>query len=191
MRRLTKSSLSRRNIEIIESDRAKHFEKGRVVLENGREIPADVIFLTWGIQPSRVFKNSDLPTGADGGLLVNAYLQSIKYPEIFGGGDCIGFQEKSLDKVGVYAVRQNPVLYHNLLAAVTGTEMRPFDPGGDYLLIFNLGNGKGILWKKKIIWMGRLSFYLKDTIDRRFMKRFQISGELTTTRKKGGLNFRP
>jgi NADH dehydrogenase FAD-containing subunit len=177
MRRLTKSSLSRRNIEIIEGDRAKHFEKGRVILESGQEITADFIFLTWGIQPSRLFNNSGLPTGADGGLPVNAYLQNVTYPEIFGGGDCISFQEKSLDKVGVYAVRQNPILYHNLLAALSNKELKSFDPGGDYLLIFNLGDGRGIFWKKKMIWTGRLSFYLKDRIDRRFMKRFQVSGE--------------
>jgi NADH dehydrogenase FAD-containing subunit len=42
----------------------------------------------------------------------------VAYPEIFGGGDCISFEKKPLDKVGVYAVRQNPILYTNLLAAL-------------------------------------------------------------------------
>ena len=79
--------------------------------------------------------------------------------------------------MGVYAVRQNPILYHNLLSALDDKEMRAFDPGGDYLLILNLGNDKGVLLKKQIIWQGRLSFVLKDYIDRKFMKRFQVSGE--------------
>ena len=177
MRRLTKASLAGRRIEIIEDDRAGQFEAGRVVLESGRKLPADFVFLTWGIRPSRLFKDSGLPTGPDGGLLVNAYLQSVAYPQIFGGGDCISFQQKPLGKVGVYAVRQNPILFHNLSAALNGDEMRAFDPGGDYLLIFNLGDGRGIFWKKQLVWQGKLSFYLKDYIDRRFMKRFQVSAE--------------
>jgi NADH dehydrogenase FAD-containing subunit len=79
--------------------------------------------------------------------------------------------------VGVYAVRQNPVLHHNLLAALEGTEMQTFVPQKDYMLIFNMGNGRGILWKKNFVWEGRLAFLLKDYIDRKFMRKFQVSGE--------------
>jgi len=177
MRRLTKASLRGRHIDIVEGSFAEQVDAGRVVLKDGRQYEADFIFLTWGIKPSPLFKNSGLATGPDGGLLVNRFLQHVEYPQIFGGGDCIHFQVRPLDKVGVYAVRQNPILFHNLQAALNGGEMKAFVPGGAYLLIFNFGNGKGILWKKKIIWQGRLSFLLKDYIDRRFMKRFQVSGE--------------
>jgi NADH dehydrogenase FAD-containing subunit len=111
--------------------------------------------------------------GPDGGLLVNRYLQSTAFDNIFGGGDCICYQESPLDKVGVYAVRQNPVLFHNLVAALEGRELQAFDPGGDYLLIFNLGDGGGIFYKKPILFGGRLAFAIKDYIDRKFMRRFQ------------------
>ena len=80
----------------------------------------------------------------------------MDYPHIFGGGDCISFQPQPLAKVGVYAVRQNPILFHNLSAALEGQKLVPFDPGGAYLLIFNLGDGKGIFWKKNWVWEGRL-----------------------------------
>jgi NADH dehydrogenase FAD-containing subunit len=75
--------------------------------------------------------------------------------------------------VGVYAVRQNPVLLHNVQAACTGEELMPFDPGGDYLLIFNLGQGKGILHKKGFIMDGSLAFWIKDYIDSKFIKKFK------------------
>jgi NADH dehydrogenase FAD-containing subunit len=97
---------------------------------------------------------------------------------MFGGGDCISFAERPLAKVGVYAVRQNPILYHNLLAALEGREMKTFMPQKDYMLIFNMGNGRGILWKKNFVWEGRLPFLLKDYIDRKFMRKFQVAGEL-------------
>lgn len=108
-----------------------------------------------------------------GGLLVNKYLQSTGSPDVFGGGDCIYFQDQPLDKVGVYAVRENPVLLHNLRARLRGEALESFDPGGDYLLIFNMGDGTGILRKKWFTFGGKLAFTIKDYIDRKFMEKFQ------------------
>lgn len=171
--RLVFESLKKRGIEILEQGYAKEIRLGRIVLESGESHGADIIFLATGVAPSRIFSDSGLPTGPDGGLLVNEYLQSVAHPEIFGGGDCICFQNMTLDKVGVYAVRQNPVLKHNLMAALDGGDLRPFNPGGDYLLVFNLGDGTGVLRKKGIVFKGKFAFFIKDRIDKRFMKKFQ------------------
>ena len=65
------------------------------------------------------------------------------------------------------------MLYHNIKAALEGGSLLPFDPGGDYLLIFNLGGRTGVLKKKAITWGGKSAFILKDYIDTRFMKKFQ------------------
>ena len=59
------------------------------------------------------------------------------------------------------------------MAALVGGNLEPFEPGGDYLLIFNLGDGTGILHKRWIQFGGRLAFYIKDYIDRKFIKTFQ------------------
>jgi NADH dehydrogenase FAD-containing subunit len=178
IRQMAKKSLDRRNIEVIEGGAVKKLADGRALLEDGREFLTDVTLLAWGIQPSPLFRASGMQTDDAGGLLVNEYLQSVAYPEIFAGGDCIGFQPMPLDKVGVYPVRENPILFHNLLAALTGQEMQAFEPQGKYLLIFNLGDGKGIYWKNNLVFGGKIAFYLKDYIDRKFMKVFQVSGEL-------------
>jgi NADH dehydrogenase FAD-containing subunit len=103
----------------------------------------------------------------------------VAFPEIFGGGDCISLQGRNLDKVGVYAVRQNPILYHNLMAALDGGKMKRFDTDEVYLLLFNLGDGKAIFRREGWIWCSRFNFLLKDYIDRRFMRKFQVSGELS------------
>lgn len=145
---------------------------GRVVSCLGNEYEADMIFYAQGVKPSAVFADSGLTTGPAGGLRVNSYLQVPEYPEIFGGGDCIYFEPSPLDKVGVYAVRQNPVLYHNLLACLENKSLKAFSPGGDYMLIFNLGNGFGVLQKKALFLKGGLAFRIKDYIDRRFISRF-------------------
>jgi len=173
VRRRAEASLLKRGITIVEKSRAELIGSGLVVDQHGVRFDFDVVFVAVGVKPSKVFSRSGIPTGADGGMLVNRYLQSTAYPNIFGGGDCISFQDRPLDKVGVYAVRQNPVLFDNLMATLTGGELKPFQPGGAYLLIFNLGDGTGILCKWSILLGGRLAFIIKDYIDRRFMRAFQ------------------
>lgn len=173
VRRKVIDSLENRDIEVLEEGYVRAVEPGRLILESGYHYQQDLILLAPGIRPSPIFRASSLPTGPDGGLQVNDFLHSPDYPDIFGGGDCIYFQKRPLDKVGVYAVRQNPVLLHNLLARCEIKDLIPFDPGGDYLLIFNLGDGTGVFRKKNIVFNGRLAFLIKDRLDRRFMKKFQ------------------
>ena len=179
--RYARKSLAARNIEIIEGAHVNRLEEGLAILKDQREVTFDLALLAWGIQPSPLFRASGLPTGADGGLLVNDYLQSVAYPEIFGGGDCISFERQPLDKVGVYAVRQNPILHTNLLAALENRDLEAFQPQDTYLLIYNLGNGTGIFYRGNWVLKGRLIFYLKDYIDRKFMRKFQVSAETAET----------
>jgi len=167
------SSLQKKGIQIIESGYVKKIKSNEICLESGETFPTDFIFMALGVKPSTIFEASGLPTGPDKGLLVNKYLQSVKYPDIFGGGDCIYFEDQPLDKVGVYAVRQNPVLLHNLMASLDGKELEIFDPGPEYLLIFNVGGGRGVFKKKGLVFGGRIAFMIKDYIDRKFMKNFQ------------------
>jgi NADH dehydrogenase FAD-containing subunit len=167
------SVFRQRKIEIIETGYVKTVTKHKITLETDEAFDTDFVFMALGVKPSPLFEASGLPLGPDKGLRVNEYLQSVAYPEIFGGGDCVYFENQPLDKVGVYAVRQNPVLLHNLMASLDGTDLEPFEPGPDYLLIFNLGGKKGILRKKKLVFGGRAAFYIKDYIDRKFIRQFQ------------------
>ncbi len=168
-----RKSLVRRGIEILETGYVGRVEQDKIVMASREEFFTDFTFMALGVTPSAIFEASGLPTGPDKGLLVNAFLQSPSYPEIFGGGDCIYHQPRPLDKVGVYAVRENPILLHNLMAALENTPLKTFDPGPDYLLIFNLGGGQGVLKKNNFIFGGHLAFWIKDYIDRKFIRRFQ------------------
>ncbi len=173
VRRLAKMLLEKKGVEINTAGYVKRIEGGRIRLENGQDYRADIVFPAVGVKPSPIFARSGLPVGPDGGLQVNEYLQSIRYDNIFGGGDCIYFEKRPLDKVGVYAVRQNPVLCHNLMARLNGQPLDTFSPGGKYLLIYNLGGGDGIFAKWSVAFAGRLAFVIKDWIDRRFIRTFQ------------------
>jgi NADH dehydrogenase FAD-containing subunit len=173
IQKIIRRSFQRRGISIDESAYVEKIIDGKIVLENGQQHDADVIFLATGVKPSPIFAASAMATGPDGGLPVNSFLQSTEHANIFGGGDCIYYTPKPLAKVGVYAVRENPVLLGNILASLEGSPLKEFDPGGNYLLIFNLGEKWGALQKGPLVWGGKFSFSVKDYIDRKFMREFQ------------------
>lgn len=179
VRELAVSSLLRCGICVEEGAHAESIVHGRVTLSSGTILASDFTFLAVGVKPSGIFRESGLPTDEDGAMLVDGNLRNIAYPEIFGGGDCISLEGLRTAKVGVYAVRQNPVLKNNLMAALEGGSLRTFEPGKSYMLILNMGNNKGILWKNSWIISGRFAFMLKNYIDKRFMRKFQVSGELS------------
>jgi NADH dehydrogenase FAD-containing subunit len=174
VRRRAERGLARLAITLIEGQKIYSAAGQAVRLTSGESRPCDFLFMAVGVQPSSLFRDSGIPTGDDGGLLVNRFLQSVAHPEIFGGGDCICFAPRPLAKVGVYAVRQNPVLLQNLQRALCGGGgLIPFTPQPDYLLAFNMGDGSAIVRWKSLVFDGRPGFALKDYLDRRFMKMFQ------------------
>jgi NADH dehydrogenase FAD-containing subunit len=174
---LVRQSLERKDIEIMEQTQLKKLESGIALFDRGTVRQYDVAFLATGIRPSSIFRQSGFPVGDDGGLSVNTNLQSEEYPEMFGSGDCIHFRDSPLPKVGVYAIRESDILNHNLLVSMHGGMYRHFRPQHSYMLIFNTGDGKGILMKNGFVWHGRSAFILKDYIDRKMMRRYQVSGE--------------
>ncbi len=177
VRRLALKSFIERDIEIIENSMVSDVKENELVLDNGQTMRFDIAFNAIGIKPSTIFRDSGIPAGEDGGLLVNKYLQSVEYPEIFGGGDAISFEPRALDRVGVYAVRQNPLLLNNLLATAEHGNLKEFIPQKKYLGILNMGDGRGLLFRGSFVCKGRSAFIFKNYLDNSFMKKFQVSGE--------------
>lgn len=165
--------LVEREVTTIEGSYVNKCEQGSITTDQNEHFPCDLALVATGVAPSTLFHQSGLTAGDGEGLAVNEFLQSINYENIFGGGDCIDFVNGPLAKVGVYAVRQNPILLHNLLACLKGEPLQPFSPGGGYLLIYNMGGNRGIFVKGPLIFSGSVAFKIKDYIDRRFMRAYQ------------------
>jgi NADH dehydrogenase FAD-containing subunit len=168
------TSLTSRQVQVIEGARVVAVKDRRTELSNGDVLDNDYVFMAVGVKPSSLFTDSDLPVGQDGGMLVNKFLQSVTHPELFGGGDCISFEPQPLAKVGVYAVRQNPILLHNLLNTLNGGTLQEFVPQETFLLALNMGDGTAVVRWHSLTWGGPLGFALKNYIDRKFMKAFQV-----------------
>ncbi|UCE07024.1 MAG: FAD-dependent oxidoreductase [bacterium] len=177
-RTLALRSLQKREIQVIEDEPVVRYRDKQLITEAGRDYDVDIVLFTVGIRPMSIFSDSGVATDKDGALLTNRYLQSVDHPEIFGGGDCVNLKDIALDKVGVYATRQGPILLHNLMASLEGAPLVRFEKTGPYQLMFNMGDGTAIYWRKNIVWGGKLAFKWKNAIDQKFMRTFQVSGEL-------------
>lgn len=155
-------------------------QSGVQIIESVRvdpdELSEDIVLLATGIRPNRILEGLGLPLAEDSSLLVDAFLQVHGMPGIFAVGDCAGFHDRNgqlLDRVGVYAVRQQKILMHNLLASAEGRTLRKFRACNAYLAGVNTGCGVGYLHKNGLHLKGRPAFLVKDWIDRRFMRLFQ------------------
>lgn len=171
-------ALHRRNVEIVFGKRAKKIEPGRLFLSGGDEdgdaLPCEVVVVAIGLVPSSLKRELDLPLDDEGGLRVGATLQSVDDPRVFAGGDCASLEGHTLPKVGVFGVRQAPVLLHNLVALLTDQPLKKYRPQKQYLTILNLGLGEGLALRGRWHWRGRLSLWLKEWIDRRWIRQYRI-----------------
>jgi NADH dehydrogenase FAD-containing subunit len=168
-------SLRRRGVRVELGAAVERIEPGCALLADGRRFPFDLLVPAIGLVPSPLVRATGLPTDGAGALLVDESLRSVADPAVLGGGDCVAWPGRSLAKVGVYAVREAPILCHNLLATLEGRPPRRFRPQRRFLLILNLGDGTGLASWGPLHWRGRLAFWLKDRIDRRFLARYRAT----------------
>ena len=165
--------LRSKGVEVLLGSEVVRMDEGAARTADGRTIGFDVAVLAVGIEPPGIFRKSGLATGDDGGLWVNRYLQSISDPRIFGGGDSGAFRGEALAKLGVFAIRQGPVLFHNIRAALSGEPMQEFRPQKYYLYALNLGDGTGLAIYGPLVWRGAAAWKLKSYIDRKFIKEYR------------------
>lgn len=171
MRRGAACELGRRIVSI----RADHVSD-----DGGRAWSADLTVLATGLQPPRWLRSLRLPIGEGGGLLVESTLRSAGDPEVFGTGDCIDFGPRSLPKLGVFGVRQAPVLLHNLTASLDNRPLRAYRPQRRWLSILNLGDGRALATWGPWYLHGRGCMAWKDWLDRRFMQRYRTNQRIPT-----------
>ena len=168
-----KDAMARGDVAILEDRRLRSAVGGTARLDDGEEREVDLAVVAVGVRPAGLFRDSGLPTAEDGGLLVDDRLRSPSFPEIFASGDCASMTDRILPRIGAVACRQNPVIAKNVVAALTGGRLCRFRPRRRYLQIFNLGEGRGLIVRGGLSLEGRLAFRLKDSIDRRFIRRLR------------------
>lgn len=165
--------LAARGIVVRAGSEVSHLEGKVAVTRTGERHAFDFLVNATGLHPPAILAETGLPVSDRGELLVDDCLCSTGDPNVFGGGDCVRLRDHELAKIGVYAVRAAPILFHNLLATLEGRPLRAFHPQRHFLLILNLGDGRGLASWRNLYWLGRAAFWLKDRIDRDFLARYQ------------------
>jgi selenide,water dikinase len=169
-RNMMLAALTANNVEIIEDAEVTQIFAEGVVLNDGRTIRSDFTTGAAGAKPHDWIADTGLDLH-DGFITVDANLQSSD-ASVFAVGDCAHLIANPRPKAGVYAVREAPVLYDNLRAALSGGQLGPYKPQRDYLKLVSLGEKSALAEKFGTARQGKILWQLKDYIDRKFMDQF-------------------
>lgn len=164
-------ALSRAGVNIRENSTVLSVHADKVVLSDKKEIAST---LTIGAAGARAH-DWLVETGLDlknGYVCVGPTLQTTNDTYVLAVGDCAHMGFAPRPKAGVFAVRAAPVLYHNLVALLSGGNLRPFNPQKDFLKIMSLGEKTAIAEKWGISVAGDMIWRWKDRIDQKFMHQF-------------------
>lgn len=168
-RRLTQA-LTHHQIVALTGAEVVRISPGAIDLSDGQRLAADFIVSAAGARPYAWLADAGL-AHTRGFVDVGPDLRSLSDANIFAAGDCAHLSYAPRPKAGVFAVREAPVLFHNLCARLSGLPLRHYRPQSDYLKLISLGERTAIGDKHMLTASGPLVWTLKDRIDRRFMTR--------------------
>lgn len=155
-----------------------------MVTEQGEAatLHADAVLWATGTVGSSLLRDSGLSTDERGFLHVTRALRAPTHPRIFAAGDCATIPGLDLDKVGVHAVKQGPLLRTNLDRTLRQLEgegsvpaasaLQPFRPYPVAPLLLSTGAPQA-LWTAGPLWASHAWLLrLKHWIDRRWIRRY-------------------
>lgn len=173
--RLAARELSRRGIALYLEDAVLALEPGSARLRSGRTLAFGTCVWATGPRPAPLLASCGAALDAQGYLAVADTLESSSHPGLFAAGDCAGFVSgQRVPRSGVFAVREAPVLAHNVLARLLGSgRLRTYRAQTGYLALLNAGDGTAIGSWRGLGGHGAALLRLKDRLDRGFMRRFR------------------
>lgn len=158
---------------------ADQVRDGVVTLDNGGHVAFDCLLLATGAAPHDwLARCTDLKT-EEGWLHVEQKLNVVGRGNVFAAGDCVTFGARFGEgfppRAGVYAVRQGPILTHNLKVVLEGRGfMKTFVPQATYLSLLCTGDGRAIGSKYGLVFKGTWVFRLKNYIDEAWQRKFRV-----------------
>ncbi|MGO2133412.1 MAG: NAD(P)/FAD-dependent oxidoreductase [Halomonas sp.] len=172
--------LRKRGIEWLDSRSFQRRVAGGVLLSTVADdaskpeyVEADHVIMASGLAPPKVIAELGLPVIEGRGLAIKDTLQSTAAEWVFAAGDCAAMINHPLPRLGVYGVRQAPILLDNLAAWYAHQPLSHYQPQPQALTILNLGNGMGLAVRGRSWFAGRLAMKAKQWLDRRFLDPFR------------------
>lgn len=151
-----------------------------LLLSDGRFIPADQVIAATGAKPLPWLRTSGLALDEQGYILVDAHHRTQSHPEVFAAGDTCARMDVQMARSGVHAVKAGPVLAENVYAVLTdfpGTteRLKSYHPRASSLYLLACGPRYAIASWGRWSFQGKWVWYLKNWIDRGFIRRFSLS----------------
>lgn len=144
-----------------------------VDLSDGRQVPSAFTVAAATPLPHSWLAQTGL-TNKGGYIDVGPTLQSCVDSNIYATGDCADLTFAPRPKAGVFAVRQAPILFHNIRANLLGKSLKPYRPQKGYLKLISTGGKGAIADKAGLTLDGPILWRWKDRIDRKFMQKFHV-----------------
>jgi NADH dehydrogenase len=130
LRRTARKKLAELQVEVINGVKAKEITADKVTLDDGREISTENAIWTAGFRASEKLDDFDLPHDEHRGLKVDAYMRVEGHDNVWGIGDCTANVQKDGTPVppnAQAATQEGRAVAKNVLAAIDGRELEPFD----------------------------------------------------------------
>jgi selenide,water dikinase len=171
LQRLVARLAQRHGIELRPAAGDVTAEQGGVRLGDGTKLEAPLVVWATGAEGHPFVAASGLRCDERGFLLVDDELRSVDEPSVFAAGDCSLLATAPwVPRAGVYAVRQGPVLGRNVVRAATGAgRLARYRPQRRFLSLLSTGDRRAVLSRGAVAAHGRVWWWLKDAIDRRFV----------------------
>ncbi|MFG0265736.1 MAG: FAD-dependent oxidoreductase, partial [Rhodopirellula sp. JB055] len=176
--------LASRGIQVNAGQRVTHVGDTFLETETGDRHESEVVIWATGAAAPPVLAKLGLQIDDRGFIATSKTLQSLTDPRVFAVGDSGTILESPVPKAGVYAVRQCPVLAHNLRAFLSGGSLNTFEPQSDFLKLLNTGDGKAFLQYGCVTAHRRWCWHLKTWIDKRFVSEFQVDGGIDSSHQE-------
>ena len=198
VRRRFAQVLHERGVHVHLSSQVTQVRADQVLCADGAVVPADEVIWVTQAAAANWLQSTGLAFDGGGFVVVNDALQSVSDPLVFAAGDVAAMQRAPLEKAGVFAVRQGPVLAENLRRIVQKRALVPYRPQRRWLALISTGDqaavasrGSGVLgwalaWALGARLTGPAVWRYKDAIDRRFMRNFSEFPAMATGESEPG-----
>ncbi len=149
LRDSAKRQLESLGVEVMLNAKVQDFDGRRVLLADGREIPAHTLVWSAGVKGSALANALGIPLEKGGRIPVTPALEVIDRPGIFAVGDIAHLVEpksgQPYPQVIPVANQQGPLAAQNILRAINGDVLKPFIYN-DRGIMATIGRRRAVAW---------------------------------------------